>query len=153
MSETTASLILGAILAIGGGWISDSIRAWRERKRELKAIKIALCDELLEIETTIGHMHEVWKEAKVLASTYIIDLLANTTAFDNLRTRLFLITNEVTRKKVLLFYKKLKDTAKKSEGKLGSLADTEESKAEQRTFDADFQAICAEAKATREQLK
>ena len=111
MNEQVSLIILGAALAIAGGWISDEIRAWRERKRELKSIKIAIGDELGEIETTINNMHEVWTTAKVLSPSYISDLLANTTAFDNLRTRLFLIEDKVLRKKVVAFYKKRIDSA------------------------------------------
>lgn len=149
----TSSIILGAILAIGGGWISDEIRAWRERGRELKSIKIAIGDELGEIETTIGNMHEVWNQAKVLSPKYITDLLMNTTAFDNLRTRLFLIRDEDLRKKIVAFYKKLKDTGENSKGKLGTLADTDEAKAEQGQFDTEFQALCTEAKNIKKDLE
>ncbi len=151
MSETW-SILLGAALAIGGGWISDEIRACRERSRELKSIKIALSDELGEIETTVHNMHEVWTQAKVLSPTYINDLLSNTTAFDNLRARLFLIKDKDLRKKVVSFYKKLKDLSKKSEGKVGTLADTEESRAEQARFDSEFQALATEAKAIKLEL-
>jgi hypothetical protein len=146
-------VILGAVLAIGGGWISDEIRAWRERERELKSIKIAIGDELGEIDTTITNMHEVWTQANVLSPTYINDLLANTTAFDNLRTRLFLIEDETLRKKVVVFYKKLKDAAKKSEGKLGTLADTDEARAEQRAFDTEFQSLGTEARGIKKELE
>src|SRR3989344_544919 len=107
MNNEAWYLILGAVLAIGGGWISDEIRAWRERDRELKSIKVAIGDELGEIESTINNMHEVWKQAKVLSPSYIVNLLANTTAFDTLRTRLFLIKDKDLRKKVVAFYKKL----------------------------------------------
>ena len=146
-------IIFGAILAIGGGWISDEIRAWRERGRELKSIKIAIGDELGEIETTINNMHQVWTQAGVLSPTYITELLSNTTAFDNLRTRLFLVRDEELRKKVVTFYKNLKDTSKKSEGKLGTLANTSEATAEQGKFDAEFQALCNSAKAIKKELE
>ena len=151
MNETWL-VILGAVLAIGGGSISEEIRAWRERGRELKSIKIAIGDELGEIATIIEKMHEVWDQAKVFPSSYINNLLSNTRAFDDLRTRLFLVKDEVLRKKVVTFYKKLKDASKKSEGKLGTLADTSEARAEQNGFDTEFQAIGGEAKAIRESL-
>ncbi|MFA6416381.1 MAG: hypothetical protein WCW56_02750 [Candidatus Paceibacterota bacterium] len=146
-------LIVGAILAVAGGWISDEIRAWRERERELKSIKIAIGDELGEIKTTISNMHEVWKQAKVLSPSYITNLLANTTAFDNLRTRLFLIKDENLRKRVVAFYKKLKDTGKNSKGKIGTLANTDEAKAEQGQFDTEFQTLCTEAEAIKKSIE
>jgi len=82
-------IFIGAILAIGGGWISDEIRAWRERRRELKSIQIAISDELDEIVTTIKNMHEVWEKSKVFHPTYINDLLSSTSAFEGARTSLF----------------------------------------------------------------
>ena len=85
MSNDALFLIFGALLAISGGWISDEIRAWRERARELKSIKIAICDELSEIKSTIQNMHEVWTQATIIAPSYVDSLLSNTTAFDNLR--------------------------------------------------------------------
>ncbi len=138
-------ILLGAALAIGGGWISDEIRAWRERSREFKALKVAIGDELGEISTTIQKMHEVWTQAKVLSPKYITELLASTSAFDNLRTRLFLIKDEECRKSIVVFYKKIKDTAKEYEGKLGSLANTPEANAEQSKADNEFQSIFTEA--------
>jgi hypothetical protein len=152
MNEQLWFIILGATLAIGGGWISDEIRAARERSRELKAIKIAIGDELSEIDTTIKNMHEVWESAHVLNPSYITDLLSMTASFDCLRPRLFLIKKEELRKKVVAFYKKLKDTAKKSEGKLGTLANTPEATAEQTVIEGWFQSIATTAREIREEL-
>ena len=146
-------LIVGAILAIIGGVANDEIRAGRERARELKAIKISLCDELGEIVTTVKNMHEVWEKSKILYPSYISDLASNTTAFDSLRQRLFLISDDALRTQIVAFYKKLKDTAKKSRGKVGTLAQTAEALAEQTGIESDFKTLGAEAKLIQDSLK
>ena len=146
-------LIFGALLAIIGGAVSDMIHAWMERNRELKAIKIAIIDELSDIEATIKNMHEVWEQTKVFAVKYVDDLLASMSTYDGFRSRLFLMKNKDLRKEVSAFYKKIKDTAKKSEGKVGTLADSDESKREQTAIEASFQALGTEAKSIKEKLE
>jgi hypothetical protein len=145
-------LIVGALLATVGGYCGDEIRSWRERGRELKSIKICIGDELKEIETTIGNMHQVWESAQLFHPNYVADLLSSTSAYDELRPRLFLIKDGTLRKDIGDFYKKLKDTVRKTEGKIGTLAQTSDATSEQAGFDASFQDICKEAKVLREQL-
>jgi hypothetical protein len=147
------ALISGAVLAILGGYVGDEIRTWRERSRERKAIKICIVDELREIETTIGNMHQVWDTAATFHPSYVSDLIGNTSAYDTHRPRMFLIKDTELRKEIGDFYKKLKDTAKKTEGKLGTLAQTEEARNEQRGFDTAFQAIGTESRALRGKLE
>ena len=146
-------LISGALLAIMGGGLSDEFRAWRERGRELKSINISIGDELGEIVTTISNMGVVWTEAKMLSPAFVANLLANTTAFDNLRTRLFLIKDKKLRKKIVTFYKDLKDKSKESEGKIGTLDVTPEATAEQAGFNTEFQALGTRAKAIQKELE
>ncbi len=146
------SIILGAGLAIGGGWISDEIRSWRERSRELRSIKTGLQDELDEIIETLNSMHEVWTQAKVLSPKYVTTLLSSTTTFDSLRTRLFLIHDDEMRKKIVVFYKKLKNTAKEYDGKLGTLVDTEEAISEQTAVEAEFQKLKIQAESLKSDL-
>jgi len=66
-------------------------------------------------------MHQVWENARVFPPNHVADLVSSTLIYDGLRTRLFLIKDEVLRKQVGAFYKKLVDTAKKTEGKIGTL--------------------------------
>lgn len=141
-----------ALLAICGGAVGDEVRAWRERNRECRSIKVSLADELSEIETTIGNMHQVWESAQLFHPSYVTDLLASTSAYDNLRPRLFLIKDQTLRKEISDFYKKLKDTAHKTEGKIGTLAQTTEATNEQASFDSSFQALASEAKTIRSKL-
>lgn len=146
-------LAFGALLAILGGYIGDEIRSWRERVREGNAIKISIADELQEIESTIGSMHQVWESAQLFHPSYVTDLIQGTSAYDHLRPRLYLIKNKALRKDINDFYKKLKDTAHKTEGKIGTLAQTQEATNEQAGFDSAFQTICAEAKSIRSKLE
>lgn len=146
-------ILIGALLAIVGGYVGDELRSWRERGRECKAIKICLADELQEIESTIGNMHQVWEQAQLLPPTYVATLIQGTSAYDNMRPRLFLISDETLRKEINNFYKKLKDLSIKADGRLGTLAQTAEATSEQSGFDASFQAIAAEAKTLRGRIK
>lgn len=146
-------LTLGAVLAIAGGVVGDEIRSWLDRRRERKAIKIAICDELGGIEATINNIHTVWESAKVFPPNYVNDLLSSTTAYDGLRIRLFLIKEDDIRAQLSGFYKKLKDTVRKTEGKIGTLADTTEATAEQSGFDTAFQSLGTDAKTLKETLK
>jgi hypothetical protein len=146
-------LVIGALLATVGGAINNEIRARMELRREREAIKISVVDELSEVESTIKLMHEVWDQTKTIAVKYVEDLLGSTAAYDHCRPRIFLIKNPELRKEIVAFYKKLKDTAKKSEGKVSSLADTDEAKAEQTAIENSFQTLSSEAKALRGKLE
>ena len=146
-------LVIGALLAIIGGGVSDELRAWRSRSRERSAIKISLADELQEIERTIETMHEVWKQAQLMSPAYVEALSQEMSAYNGHRSRLFLIKDKTLRKNISGFYKKLKDLTTKAEGRLGTLADTPEAKEEQSTFDASFQDIAKEAKDLYEKIK
>lgn len=139
-------LISGAVLAIIGGVVGDETRSYFDRQRERNAIKIAISDELNDIEVTIMNIHTVWESAQVFPPNYVKDLLSSTTAYDGLRTRLFLIKDESVRAKLSGFYKKLRDTVRKTDGKIGTLADTPEATAEQGSFDTAFQSLGVEAK-------
>lgn len=147
------SIAFGALLAIVGGWIGDEIRAARMQKRELKSIKTILADELGEIETTLKTMREVWAKSKIFYPTYITDIQSGMSSFESIRQRLFLIDDQDLRKKIVAFYKKLKDTAKKSEGKVGTLANTPVALAEQTGFDTSFQELQTEAGGIKGELE
>lgn len=152
MNENGVSLLIGAALAVIGGMISDGIRGWRERARERNAMKICILDEINDIISTLEKMHEVWEHGNVLPAFHVNDVCTNTTAFDSLRLRLFLIKDDDLRKKIFAFYKKLKDLGEKSKGKVGSLADTPKVRDQQSKFDIEFQALCTDAKEIRDKL-
>lgn len=145
-------LITGALLALIGGGLNDEWRSKRERDRERSSIKISICDELDMIKTTLSNMNEVWRQSHTLYPKYVDDLMSNTAAFDSLRIRLFLIDEDETRKKIIAFYKKLKDICKDSEGKLGTLADSDTARAEQNTFATNFQSLSTDAEEIRRLL-
>lgn len=153
MSNEVWFLLAGAVLAIIGGYVGDELRAWRERSRECKALKISLADELQEIESVIHSMHQTWDTTQILSPSYVTALLKTTSAYDNLRPRLFLISNKDLRKEISDFYKKLKDLSARAEGKLGTLSDTTEAKTEQSGFDSNFQTVAGEARALRGKIE
>lgn len=146
-------VLAGAFLAILGGAIGDEIRAIRANARERKSIKICLADELRAVETTLGLMHGTWNTAQMLHPSYVSDLLATMSSYEALRIRLFLISNDQLRKDIGDFYKKLRETARKTKGKIGTLAQTADAIAEQRGFDGEFQALATEARGVRERLE
>jgi len=127
--------------------------ARRDCSREVKSIKVSIGDELSEIETTIQKMNEVWEKSKTLYPSYLSALQENTSAFDGLRERLFCLKNATLRKRVVAFYKKFKDTVKENKGKVGSLAETPDVKAEQANIASTFKALEGEAKSIREELE
>lgn len=145
LASGAAPIVLGAILAILGGWIGYVIQAKGDDSRELKAIKIMLGDELDSIHTTIQTMHETWTQSNVIYPVYISDLNSNTVSFDELKLRLFLIKNDKLRVEIRTFYKKFKDLLKKSEGKVGTLAESSEAKEEQKKIHDEFEKLGKEA--------
>jgi hypothetical protein len=148
----TLPLILGALLAVFGGWLGYEIRARRDDSRELNGIKLNLCDELVSIMTTITTMHQTWTRATTLYPADITDLSSNTSAYESLKTRLFLIKDEALRREIRKFYKEFKDLLTKSDGKVGTLADTEEAKSEQQKIHDDFEKLGTDASLIKEKL-
>lgn len=146
------SLLIGALLAIIGGSLGDEIRAWRQSVREWDSIKTTIGDELTEIEGTITNLHNVWTQASILSSEYINDLLNSTSAYDNLRIRMFVCKNNELRKDITAFYKKLKDTARKSLDVV-TLDASAGATAKQAKVDDDFQRLSEAAKKLRENLE
>lgn len=151
--NNTWSIILGALIALIGGILGDEFRSWRERGGERKAIKSSICDELTEIESITINMHEVWEKSKILYPSYVADLLGSTSIYESYRTRLFLIEDEKIRKDLVNFYKKLKDLAQKSAGKLGTLAETSEASLEQTNFAGEFKKLGDDATSLKGKLK
>ncbi len=146
-------LIMGAGLAVVGGILGYEYNARRDSSRELKSIKVSISDELSDIETTIHTMYEVWEKSKTLYPSYFATLQQGTSSFDCLRERLWLIKDAALRKKVVSFYKKLKDVIKENESKIGSLSDTPETKAEQASIATTFKSLEGEAKDLRFSLE
>ena len=146
-------LLTGAGLAIFGGYIGDEIRAWRERGRERDAIGTLLIDDLTNIEATVNTIYQIWESARIFPPNHVEDLLSYSSGYDGVKARMFLIRDKQLRQQIVGFFKKLSDTARKTEGKIGSLADTPDTRAEQAAFDTSFQGICTDAKVLREKLE
>ncbi|PGH38004.1 MAG: hypothetical protein CRN43_17825 [Candidatus Nephrothrix sp. EaCA] len=128
---TLQSLIAGALLAVIGGVAGEWLRMQLEKHQERTFIKIGLSDELSEIHSTINRLKETFDKTELAHGSYLIDL-ANVEAYNHHRRRLFLLKGKDFRHKIASFYKRLNDCIRSSEGKVGTLADTPESKAEQK---------------------
>lgn len=146
------SLIAGAFLAILGGAFVEWLRIKMERKQELDCIKISLKDELDEIKINIDNLREFWNKSGVAHKAYIEDLSKNTSAYENYRSRLFLFKDSDLRRKITIFYKKLKKMVQESMEKAGTLEDTPDAKNEQEKIKNDFVSLGAEAQEIKNEL-
>lgn len=146
-------LVLGALIATIAGYIADETRAWRERARKKKALCISISDELVQIHTALDNMHQVWDKAQLLNPNFVQELRNNTTVYDSLRADMYLIKDVDLRRKISKFYKDVQDTCVKTDGKIGTLASSQDAITEQQGFDTAFQTLSTEAKSIVEKLK
>ena len=97
--------IIGGLLSMIGGFFAVLIRVRVERKEEINFIKICLADELNEICTIVASMKDTYNKSPIIYAVDLNRLKENTTNFNDHRKRIYLITDEVLRKKVIKFYK------------------------------------------------
>lgn len=142
---TLQSLIVGALLAVIGGVAGEWLRMLLEKYQERKFIKIGLSDELDEIFSTINRLKETYDKTGLAHKSYLADL-TNVEAYNHHRRRLFLLKGKDFRHKIVAFYKRLNDCIKDSEDKVGTLADTAESKTEQKEIVTKLYEFAKEAK-------
>ncbi len=145
MDTALKNLIIGACLAIFGGVIGQLFKMRLEKRQERKFIKLGLIDELNEICSTIDRLKETFEKTGLAHKSYLTDLLLNMDAYKHHRRRLFILEGEKFRHKIISFYKKLNEHITDSEGKVGTLADSVESKAEQREIVTKLQTFSTEA--------
>lgn len=146
-------ILLGAILAVGGGAANDEIASIRERRRERRAISISISDELTEITQILDKIKTVWEATHALIPSYIKDLKSCTSAYDALRQRLFLIKNEDTRKSITTFYRDLKSAVNSDMRKAGTLSKNEDAQKEQQEIANKFIGFISEANTIKGKLK
>lgn len=99
------SLVIGALLAIVGGFFGVLIRVRVERKEEINFIKICLIDELNGICSIIESMKDTFTKSPVIYPVDLNKLTENTTNFNDHRKRIYLIKDENLRKNIFNFYK------------------------------------------------
>lgn len=144
--------VLGALLAIIGGIIGQWLRMQLELWQERKFIKLGLADELDEIASITKRLKETFEKAGTTHKSYLLELKSNTACFDHHRRRLFILKGEVLRHKIVEFYRKLKDNIEESEGKVGTLAQTPEAKAEQKEIVTKLENFASEADTIKKSL-
>jgi hypothetical protein len=113
--------ILGAILAIIGGFFAVIFRLRIETKQEINHIKIILCDDLSELSKIIDRMHETFTQTQIISPVYFSDLQKTTESFNNSKQRLFLFRKSDLRKEISSFYKKLDKNIKENAGRVGRI--------------------------------
>jgi hypothetical protein len=117
------SQIIGAGLAIVGGFFAVIFRLRIERREEVNHIKISIVDELDEVRIIIAKLEETYKATNphFINNTYLNDLAANTESFNFHKQKLFLISNQLLRKEIATFYKKLSESINGSINTVGQL--------------------------------
>lgn len=129
--ETTSypwiSQLMGAALAIVGGFFAVIFRLRLERKQEINHIKISLTDELDEICSIITKMNETYSATTphIISNQYLNDLSKNTESFNFHRQKFYLINNPDLRKEIVSFYKKLSKNISDSLNTVGTLGESQ----------------------------
>lgn len=131
-------LFFGAILAIGGGAVVEIIRVKIERESERKDVEMSLSDELDEIVKTIDKLEETHRQTGIVHKTYMDDLNRGMGAYSNCKSRIFLFKDSKFRKKIIKFYKDLREYIKRSGDNIGSLGDSAETKNKQKEIKDGF---------------
>ena len=102
-------LIVGAILAVIGGVVTEILKSWLESRKDLKILKTLLLDNLHEVITILENLIEVFKQANQISPAYLEQLDEQSKFFDGtLKEKTFAINKEDLRKDIIAFYKKLK---------------------------------------------
>jgi hypothetical protein len=133
---------VGSTLAFIGGVMGEYLKVRLQNRRERNYIVTNLGDELLEISSIISKFNETFENSNGIANKkYIIDLSNSMALYTNHKDRLFLFKNQEIRREINTLYKDLRTLISESEGKVGTLANTQESKAQQRDIVQKFKDI------------
>ena len=107
--DSLCMVLIGGFLSTVGGIFAVLLNARSEQKKEIEYIKISLADDISEFKITISNMLETTKTSKYIPKKYLDEIYANMEFFYNHRQKLFLISDDETRKQIRMFYKHLKD--------------------------------------------
>lgn len=152
MNNDVWLVVLGALLAIGSGAANSEFSAWRQQNRERKNLRIAVYDDLDEIAIIINNMNEVWEKTKELIPTYLYELESCVETYKNNRKDLYLIKGSGLRSEIISFCRDLKGTIDTNIKRVGSLSDSDETKAEQKEIEEKFVALGARANELKNKL-
>jgi len=117
--------VIGASLAIVGGFFAVAFRQRIETKQEITHIKTSLIDELTEICSIIDKLTETYTTTNIISNIYLTDLAKNTDSFDDLKQRLYLIRDADLRRDISTFYRKLVKNISESINKVNKLGENQ----------------------------
>jgi len=116
-----ASLLLGGLLAIVGGFFGEFIRVKFKKKEEIDFIKVCLIDELTEMCVLIENITATFKKSSVV---YLADLNKLRNSISNYTThkqRIYLIGDENIRKEIRKFYSTFQEAIADASTQINSL--------------------------------
>jgi len=126
--------------------MGEYLKVRMANRRERNYIVTNLGDELVEISSIILKFSETFENSNGVANRkYIIDLSNSMALYTNHKDRLFLFKHQEIRREINTLYKDLRTLISDSEGKVGSLANTAESKAQQKEIVQKFKDISSRA--------
>lgn len=144
--------MIGGFLSIFGGSLAVILRVRIDKKQEIEYIKVSLMDELQEIYSIIGNLCETYRTAHSIPNTYLNELKANTESYDNHRKRLFIIPNELLRKEITGFYKRLSTTIENSLNTVGTLGEQQQGN-DHNQIAAEFKTLQANTQLVKDNIK
>jgi hypothetical protein len=147
--------IIGSTLAFVGGVVGEYLKVRMQNRKERNYIISNLEDELVEIIDIISKFNETFENSGTGTANkkYIIDLGNSMSLYTNHKDRLFLFKNKSLRREINVLYKDLKTLISESEGKVGTLANTPESKAQQKEIVQKYKDISTQAQTLKGKFK
>ena len=123
-------LIVGGILAMIGGVITEYLKFHLEDKRKIRALRTLILDEVNSVLVNIDTILEIHRTRSEIMVIHIEKFKELWQSYEGIRGELFLVKDEDLRKEITKFYSSLKTLVKESEDLLGKIPQTEQEKNE-----------------------
>jgi hypothetical protein len=123
-------LIVGGILAMIGGVITEYLKFNLEDKRKIRALRTLILDEINSVLANIDTILEIYRTRSEIMVIHIEKFKELWQSYEGIRGELFLVKDEDLRKEIIKFYSSLKTLVKESEDLLGKIPQTEQEKNE-----------------------
>jgi hypothetical protein len=107
-------IVIGAFLAIIGGYFGVIIRVRVEKQDEINFIKVCLIDELNDVCNAYKNIEDTFKKSSVVYAPDLNKLRNYTSNYQAYRQRIYLIDNEELRKEIRTFYQTLLEAVNES---------------------------------------
>ncbi len=125
-------LIVGGILAMIGGVITEYLKFRLEDKRRIRALRTLILDEVSSVLANIDTILEIHRTRAEIMVVHVEKFKELWQSYEGIRGELFLIQGEELRKEITKFYSDLKTLVKESEDLLGKIPQTEQEKNESK---------------------